>query len=91
MEKILVSTDNESPKGAPVSIKSGASPGPKEFGFTPPPSIGVFDTNKVIIDRCPKHHGLWFDKGELEKIIKMNYIDKASKVLNLLKDIFGKN
>jgi len=38
-------------KGAPV-VENGrdrflrASPGPKEFGFTPPPSIGVSDTNK---------------------------------------------
>ena len=40
--------NNESPKGAPVSINSGASPGPKEFGFTPTQSIGVFDTNKII-------------------------------------------
>jgi len=42
---------NESPKGAPV-VENGrdrflqANPGPKEFGFTPTQSIGVFDTNK---------------------------------------------
>ena len=46
--------------------------------------------NKILIDKCKKNHGLWFDKGELEKVIKLGSFDKKDKVLNLLKDMFGK-
>jgi Zn-finger nucleic acid-binding protein len=27
------------------------------------------DIEDVILDRCPRGHGLWFDKGELEEIL----------------------
>ena len=39
-------SENDSPKGAPVSINSGANPGPKNLGFTPPQASGYSDTNK---------------------------------------------
>ena len=45
---------------------------------------------KVRIDKCGKNDGIWFDLGELEEIIKMGDFDKNNKVLNLLKDMFGK-
>ena len=45
---------------------------------------------KVLIDKCRKNHGLWFDKGELEQIISIGSFGKDSRVLDLLKDIFGK-
>ena len=41
--------------------------------------IDVFGPN-IIIDVCPKCHGIWLDKGELEKILKdrklTNYLTK---------------
>ncbi|MFC1554768.1 zf-TFIIB domain-containing protein [candidate division KSB1 bacterium] len=45
--------------------------------------------NKILIDKCKKDHGIWFDEGELHDIIKMGSFDKDNKVLDLLKDIFG--
>jgi len=45
---------------------------------------------KVRIDKCRKNHGIWFDEGELEKVIAMAGFDKENKVLNLLKGMFGK-
>ncbi len=45
---------------------------------------------KVLIDRCRRNDGLWFDLGELEEIIKMGNFDKDKKVLNLLKSMFKK-
>ncbi len=27
------------------------------------------DSDDVILDRCRRGHGLWFDKGELEEIL----------------------
>ena len=43
--------------------------------------------NDTRIDRCPKGHGFWFDKGELVEIIAAGDID--SKVLTFLKDMFA--
>ena len=48
---------------------------------------------KVLIDRCPKYHGLWFDKGELDDVLRMGSFDKLDKkslTMNLLKDMFSK-
>ena len=41
---------------------------------------------KVVVDSCVKDHGIWFDKGELEKTIQMG---GESRVLDLLKEMFG--
>ncbi len=43
----------------------------------------------ILIDRCKKHHGLWFDKGELEQLLESEGLDKDNKVLNLIKEMFG--
>ena len=48
---------------------------------------------KVMIDRCKNYHGLWFDKGELDDVLKMGSFDKIDKkclTMNLLKDMFSK-
>lgn len=45
---------------------------------------------RVLVDKCRRNDGIWFDEGELEEIIKMGNFDKDNKVLNLLKDMFGK-
>jgi hypothetical protein len=45
----------------------------------------------VLIDRCRKGHGLWFDAAELHEVIAMGSIDKDNKVLSLLEDMFRKS
>jgi Zn-finger nucleic acid-binding protein len=45
--------------------------------------------SKVLIDKCRYGHGLWFDRGELDNIIKMGSFDKNNKVVKLLEDMFG--
>ncbi len=42
----------------------------------------------ILIDRCKKKHGLWFDKGELNDIIELASFDADNKVLNFLKSLF---
>ena len=49
------------------------------------------EDEKIRIDKCKKNDGYWFDTGELQTIIKMACSDKESRVLNLLKDMFGGN
>ncbi len=51
--------------------------------------ISVGDSEKqIIIDKCAKNHGLWFDKGELPLILEKASLDKESKIQKLLKEIF---
>jgi len=49
------------------------------------------DENKVIIDECPRKHGLWFNKGELQSAVEMGSLDKQNKIVKLLKEMFFYN
>ncbi|MGI6394283.1 MAG: zf-TFIIB domain-containing protein [bacterium] len=45
--------------------------------------------NETVIDKCPKEHGLWFDKGELYQIVNCSVSSSnENKVLTFLRDIF---
>lgn len=45
----------------------------------------------VIIDRCSKSHGLWFDKNELPQVLAKGGLDKEQKIIKLLSQIFSHN
>lgn len=49
----------------------------------------VVGPNQIIIDRCKKGHGLWFDDGELEAILELEQSGSGKKVAALLKDMFA--
>ena len=49
--------------------------------------VHVGENRDVLIDRCVKGHGLWFDKGELKAVLELGE-DEGNKVLNLLKEMF---
>ncbi len=51
-------------------------------------SAGIDGT--VRLDKCSQDHGYWFDKGELELILKMGSKSENSRVVNLLQDMFNK-
>ena len=44
---------------------------------------------QVLIDKCVKGDGLWFDKNELRNIFDNADLDKDNKIKKLLADIFG--
>ena len=48
-------------------------------------------SDKIIIDRCSGHHGLWFDKNELLQILTDNLLGKEHKVIRLLSEMFSKD
>jgi len=50
--------------------------------------ILVGSGNKILLDGCKNHHGVWFNKGELFEVVKLGSIDEENKVLTLLKEIF---
>ncbi len=45
----------------------------------------------LLIDKCRKGDGLWFDKGELPRIFERAELDKDNKIQKLLTDMFGHN
>ena len=45
--------------------------------------------DQVLLDQCPKGHGIWFDKGELSRVAAMAWTGQDSKVLTLLKELFA--
>ena len=49
------------------------------------------ENESVVIDRCSKSHGLWFDRGELPKVLAKGSFDKEQKVIKLLSEIFGRS
>ncbi|MFC1898684.1 zf-TFIIB domain-containing protein [Candidatus Cloacimonadota bacterium] len=50
--------------------------------------ISIGNEAKITIDRCKNGHGLWFDQGELEAVIKQGSLGEDNKVLALLKEMF---
>ena len=49
------------------------------------------DEPALLIDRCARNHGLWFDAGELDEIISRAKLDKDNKIPEILADMFGKS
>ena len=51
----------------------------------------LYSGNKAVrLDKCKANHGIWFDANELEEILKMGTLDNDNKVLQLFRDMFGK-
>ncbi len=49
----------------------------------------VWVMDKVLIDRCGRGHGLWFDEGELLEVLELEGGEGEGKVIALLKDMFA--
>lgn len=48
------------------------------------------DHGAVIVDKCVKAHGLWFDANELEKVLSLKEFKASEKVKEFLKTTFGR-
>lgn len=48
----------------------------------------IGEKGKVIVDKCKKNHGIWFDKGELRKVVEYGAENKQNKIINLLTEMF---
>ena len=52
--------------------------------------ISVGENDPVVLDRCERHGGYWFDGGELTKVIRKNLPEGEWKhVGGFIGDIFG--
>jgi len=45
----------------------------------------------LLIDKCRRGDGLWFDKGELHDIFDRAQLDQDNRIQELLTDMFGRN
>ena len=45
----------------------------------------------LLIDKCRRADGLWFDRGELQDIFERAHLDQDNKIQKLLTDMFGQN
>jgi Zn-finger nucleic acid-binding protein len=43
----------------------------------------------ILLDRCSRGHGLWFDRGELKQVLESETLNQNSKVIQLLKEMFN--
>jgi Zn-finger nucleic acid-binding protein len=43
----------------------------------------------LLIDKCRRGDGIWFDEGELQDIFDRARLDRDSKIQQLLADMFG--
>lgn len=45
----------------------------------------------VLLDRCRRQHGLWFDRGELPALLEFASLDAEGLVQSHLKELFIRN
>jgi hypothetical protein len=50
--------------------------------------IRISDDKPLEIDRCKETHGLWFDRGELRRVVRIIGGQEGNKIANLLEDMF---
>lgn len=45
----------------------------------------------LLIDKCRRGDGLWFDRGELQDILERGQLDAESRIQKLLANMFGQS
>jgi Zn-finger nucleic acid-binding protein len=50
--------------------------------------VWVGDKEEILIDECKNLHGLWFDKGELNDLVKMAELGGSTQLPELLSNMF---
>ncbi|MEI6124237.1 MAG: zf-TFIIB domain-containing protein [Bacteroidota bacterium] len=51
--------------------------------------VHVGKNKDVLVDKCKKNHGIWFDEGELKQVVELGSVDKNNKVIELLNEMFA--
>jgi Zn-finger nucleic acid-binding protein len=45
----------------------------------------------VLLDKCARGDGIWFDRGELRQVVDMGAFPAENRVYELLNDVFGRD
>jgi Zn-finger nucleic acid-binding protein len=69
-------------------LDHSGTPSPAERCLCPrcDAKLHEFRVNDLVLDRCPRGHGLWFDADELRHLLTMFGASKTGAFLN---DLFG--
>jgi len=43
----------------------------------------------IVVDRCPRGHGLWFDRGELEAVVARAEAEEGNVLARFFADLSG--
>jgi len=43
----------------------------------------------VLVDKCRRSDGLWFDRDELQNVLRLGRLDEGGRIQRLLADMFG--
>jgi len=76
-KKILKNKAKKEKKNEPVLTVKGACP--RCFG-----KIVRYNEGHVILDKCTRCEGIFFDKGELDACLKIKKTSFLGKIINLL-------
>ncbi len=92
--KILISSFNKPARGRGLARGGDMSSGekPKQCPICDKKMEKIIvghEKPTLLIDRCSKGDGLWFDKGELNNIIARAKLDEGNKIKKVLADMFG--
>jgi hypothetical protein len=44
---------------------------------------------EIILDKCPRNDGIWFDRGELCEALRLGEYLRGRPVYDILSEIFG--
>ena len=89
--ELLLETDEERSRIINLFVEAGSH---KEKSYDCPIcgkrmlKFNIGEREKVTVDKCKKNHGIWFDKGELRKVLEYGSDNKENKIINLLKEMF---
>ncbi len=48
----------------------------------------IGEQERIEVDRCPADHGLWFDRGEMEAVIRAHAAGKAGAVAGFFAELY---
>lgn len=51
--------------------------------------VSFDESNEILLDKCKKGHGLWFDEGELHELVKRVSGGQQTKIVRLLQEMFA--
>ena len=52
--------------------------------------MGKVEINGIILDKCMKNHGIWFDKSELSELFNKFSSSEENSTVNFLGEVFKK-
>ncbi len=88
LKALIETTGSDAPDPFLRQLEQTGTPSPRSHCLCPrcDSKLHEFTVNKLVLNRCPRGHGLWFDADELQQLLTMF---GASQTIAFLNDLFG--